>query len=247
MSEVVDRVATKKREAQMLVNNRMQAYRTTPSEKLLGTVSKYSVIGYLEGIKKVIADSEGLINEQEKMFEDVIQKAKSEVAKWEAEYVLIHTKALRAELKKKISAPNRERTFYLSAEEVRVPITDEAVATEIAELLKRRPDYKTYQLASGDVGAHYDIRYSGAWGKGNRTLTGANRLTKGRVEAWQKSLDNLIADLRDRNNPEVYVAQVIEIKRTTASILANWWVDTTKASKRDVAKPRAKAKPKTKK
>jgi hypothetical protein len=124
MSEVVDRVATKKREAQMLVNNRMQAYRTTPSEKLLGTVSKYSLIGYLEGIKKVIANSEGLINEQEKMFEDVIQKAKSEVAKWEAEYVLIHTKALRAELKKKISAPSRD-TFYLSPEEVRLPLVSE--------------------------------------------------------------------------------------------------------------------------
>jgi hypothetical protein len=230
----------------MLVNNRMQAYRTTPSEKLLGTVSKYALIGYLEGIKAVVADSESLVKAQEQVFADATAKAQKEVSEWEAEYVQIHTKALRAELKRKLEAPSRT-TYYLNAEEVRLPIRDEAMSVEIDTLLKRRPDSRTYSIASGELGAPHDIRYSGAWGKGNRTIIGTNRLTRGRVVEWQKSLDSLIADLKDRNKNEVYLAQVMELKRSVASILANWGIDVYSKTKRDVAKPRAKAKPKTKK
>jgi len=78
MSEVISKLATKKREAQMLVNNKMMAYRTTPSEKLLGTVNKYVVIGYLEGIKALVADSESLVKAQEQAFADAIAKAQAE-------------------------------------------------------------------------------------------------------------------------------------------------------------------------
>jgi hypothetical protein len=230
----------------MLVNNKMMAYRTTPSEKLLGTVNKYVVIGYLEGIKSIVADSESLVKAQEQTFADATAKAQKEVSDWEAEYVEVHTKALRAELKRKLEAPSRT-TYYLNAEEVRLPIRDEVMSAEIDTLLKRRPDSRTYSIASGELGAPHDIRYSGAWGKGNRTIIGTNRLTRGRVVEWQKSLDSLIADLKDRNKQEVYLAQVMEMKRSVASILTNWGIDVYKTSKRDVAKPRAKAKPKTKK
>lgn len=230
----------------MLVNNKMMAYRTTPSEKLLGTVNKYVVIGYLEGIKAIVADSESLVKAQEQTFADATAKAQKEVSEWEAEYVEVHTKALRAELKRKLEAPSRT-TYYLNAEEVRLPIRDEVMSAEIDTLLKRRPDSRTYSIASGELGAPHDIRYSGAWGKGNRTIIGTNRLTRGRVVEWQKSLDSLIADLKDRNKQEVYLAQVMEMKRSVASILTNWGIDVYKTSKRDVAKPRAKAKPKTKK
>jgi hypothetical protein len=230
----------------MLVNNKMMAYRTTPSEKLLGTVNKYVVIGYLEGIKAIVADSESLVKAQEQTFADAIAKAQKEVSDWEAEYVEVHTKALRAELKRKLEAPSRT-TYYLNAEEVRLPIRDEMMSAEIDTLLKRRPDSRTYSIASGELGAPHDIRYSGAWGKGNRTIIGTNRLTRGRVVEWQKSLDSLIADLKDRNKQEVYLAQVMEMKRSVASILTNWGIDVYKTSKRDVAKPRAEANPKTKK
>lgn len=219
----------------MLVNNKMLAYRTTPSEKMLGKASKYSLIGYLEGIKKLVADSEQLVKEQEQKFADAVEKARAEVAKWEAEYVQLHTKALRGELKRKLTAPTRE-SHFLSGEEIRLPIRDEAVASEITELIKRRPDYSTYRIASGDVGAHFDIRYSRAWGMGNRTLTGANRLTAGRVQAWQDSLDSLIADLKSRSSEEVYLAQVMEIKQQVSSILTNWWIDVSKVEKKGKAK-----------
>jgi hypothetical protein len=230
----------------MLVNNRMMAYRTTPSEKLLGTVNKYVVIGYLEGIKAIVADSESLVKAQEQAFADAIAKAQKEVSEWEAEYVQIHTKALRAELKRKLEAPSRT-TYYLNAEEVRLPIRDEVMSAEIDTLLKRRPNSRTYSIASGELGAPHDIRYSGAWGKGNPTIIGTNRLTRGRVVEWQKSLDSLIADLKDRNKQEVYLAQVMELKRSVASILTNWGIDVYSKTKRDVAKPRVKAKPETKK
>lgn len=214
----------------MLVNNKMMAYRTTPSEKLLGTVNKYVVIGYLEGIKAIVADSEALIEAQEQAFADAIAKAKKEVSDWEAEYVQIHTKALRAELKRKLEAPSRT-TYYLNAEEVRLPIRDEVMSAEIATLLKRRPDSRTYAIAYGELGAPHDIQYSRAWAKGNRTIVGTNRLTKKRVVEWQKSLDSLIADLKDRNKQEVYLAQVMELKQSTASILMNWGIDVHSATK----------------
>jgi hypothetical protein len=228
---------------QMLVNNRMMSYRTTPTEKLLGTVNKYAVIGYLEGIKTLVSDSETLIKAQEQKFTDAIVKAEAQVSEWEAEYIQLHTKALRAELKRKLEAPT-SATHWLSAEEIRLPIRDEVISNEIAELLKRRPDYRTYQIARGDVGAPHDIQYSRAWSKGNKTLVGINRLTTRRVEQWQASLDSLISDLKDRNKQEVYIAQVMELKRTTATILANWGIDTTKTERKDRDKPKPRSKTK---
>lgn len=227
----------------MLVNNRMMSYRTTPTEKLLGTVSKYAVIGYLEGIKTLVADSEALIKAQEQKFADAVANAEAQVSEWEAEYIQLHTKALRAELKRKLQAPSRT-TYYLNAEEVRLPIRDEVMSAEIAALLKRRPDSKTYAIASGELGAPHDIQYSRAWSKGNKTLVGVNRLTTRRVEQWQASLDSLIADLKDRNKQEVYISQVMELKRTTATILTNWGIDVAKAERKDRDKPKPRNKTK---
>lgn len=201
-----------KKGAIMPVERTMRSYRTTETEKALGRTSKHILIGYLKSVKDAVSDAEVVLVESEKEREKKIAEAKAEVEAWNTKFRDLSAKIIRAELsknRKALSVPSgpsqwEERS---SLESLSISVASKEHQKELEKLFKQQPSHDVYWGA--ELIPSYRYHYYG-------------HTTLKMLGNWSDNIDALIADLESRTNPDVYTAQVMEIRYKVEQVLSRF-------------------------
>ena len=196
----------------MPVERTMRSYRTTETEKALGRTSKHILIGYLKSVKEAVSDAEVALAESEKEREKKIAEAKAEVEAWNTKFRNLSAKIIRAELSKNkeaLSVPSGPRQW----EETRpldflsISVASKEHQKELKKLLKEQPSHEVYWGA--ELIAYYSYGYY-------------ENTTPKMLGKWSENIDALVADLESRTNPDVYTAQIMEIRYKVEQVLSRF-------------------------
>ena len=196
----------------MPVEKTMRSYRTTETEKALGRTSKHILIGYLKSVKEAVSDAEVALAESEKEREKKIAEAKAEVEAWNTKFRNLSAKIIRAELsknKKALSVPSGPRQWGERGPLDALSISIEAKEhqKELEKLFKEQPSHDVYWGA--ELIASYRYGYY-------------ENTTPKMLGKWSENIDALVADLESRTNPDVYTAQIMEIRYRVEQVLSRF-------------------------
>ena len=206
----------------MPVERTMRSYRTTETEKALGRTSKHVLIGYLKSVKDAVSDAEVALAESEKEREKKIAEARAEVEAWNTKFRNLSAKIIRAELsknKKALSVPSGR--FFAqtrlnednpsldspSLDSLSISIQSSEHQKELKKLLREQPSHDVYWGA--------ELMPSYRYGYYENT-------TPKMLGRWTENIDALIADLESRTNPDVYTAQIMEIRHKVEQVLSRF-------------------------
>lgn len=199
----------RKKGATMPVARTMRNYRTTETEKALGSTSKHVLIGYLKSVKEAVSDAEVALAESEEERKKKIAEARAEVEAWNTKFRELSAKIIRAELsknKKALSVPSSPRQWEERGplDALAVSIANKSHQKELKNLFKEQPSHDVYWGAELIPSYRY----------GYYENTTPKMLTK-----WSENIDALIADLESRSNPDVYTAQIMDIRNQVERVL----------------------------
>ena len=196
----------------MPVQRTIRSYRTTETEKALGKTSKYVLIGYLKSVKDAVLEAEVVLAKSEKERKKKIARDKAEVEAWNTKFRNLSAKIIRAELRKNkealpVPSGSREPKERTPLDALSISIEAEH-QRELENLLKEQPSYSVY------------------WGAGLIPLSDKydyyGKLAPDTLRWGAKHIDSLIADLESRTNPDVYTAQIMEIRNNVEQTLSRY-------------------------
>lgn len=196
----------------MPVERTMRSYRTTETEKALGRTSKHVLIGYLKSVKDAVSDAGVALAESEKEREKKIAEARAEVEAWNTKFRNLSAKIVRAELsknKKALSVPSGPRPWEERSplDFLSISVASKEHQKELKKLFREQPSHDVYWGA--ELIPSYRYGY----------YENTNPKTLG---SWSDNIDALIADLESRANPDVYTAQIMEIRHRVELVLSRF-------------------------
>ena len=196
----------------MPVERTMRSYRTTETEKALGRTSKHVLIGYLKSVKDAVSDAGVALAESEKEREKKIAEARAEVEAWNTKFRNLSAKIVRAELsknKKALSVPSGPRPWEERSplDFLSISVASKEHQKELKKLFREQPSHDVYWGA--------ELIPSYRYGYYENT-------TPKMLGNWSDNIDALIADLESRANPDVYTAQIMEIRHRVELVLSRF-------------------------